>query len=74
MGVGSLTLAIPRGVGVRISKRAFLADFDSAGLIKQGNTYVSQGYDTAKRHLDLDVEAALGSFEVRWLDGRAAAL
>ncbi|HET9982306.1 MAG TPA: LiaF domain-containing protein [Longimicrobiales bacterium] len=74
MGVGSLTLAIPRGIGVRIDKRSFLADFEPAGLVKRGNTYFSPGYESAKRRLNLDIEAALGSLEVRWLDGRTAAL
>jgi hypothetical protein len=74
MGVGSLTLAIPRGIGVRIEKRSFLADFEPAGLVKRGNTYFSPGYESAKRRLNLDIEAALGSLEVRWLDGRTAAM
>lgn len=73
MGMGSLTLAIPRGVGVRIDKRSFLADFEPAGLVKRGNTYFSPGYESAKRRLNLDIQAALGSLEVRWLDGRPAA-
>ncbi|MBX6363602.1 MAG: hypothetical protein IRZ00_07020 [Gemmatimonadetes bacterium] len=74
MGMGSLTLAIPRGVGVRINERSFLADFEPAGLVKRGNTYFSPGYESATRRLNLDIQAALGSLEVRWLDGRPAAL
>lgn len=67
MGLGSLTLRIPRGVGVRVVKDTFLMSFDSQGLIKRGNAYYSEDWDEAKYRLNIAVDGALGSIDVRWL-------
>lgn len=68
MGLGSLTLALPRGLGVRIRKGGLLATFDSQGLIKRGEAFYSEDWDTAERKLSLNVDAALGTIKVVWLD------
>jgi len=69
MGLGALTLRIPRGVGVRVRKGGILAGFDSQGLIKRGDVYFSEDWDSAERKLTIDVDAALGSVRVAWVDG-----
>jgi hypothetical protein len=69
MGLGSLTLALPRGLGVHIRKGGLLASFDSQGLIKRGDAFYSQDWETAERKLSLSIDAALGSIKVVWLDG-----
>ncbi len=66
MGLGSLKLVVPRGVGLRIVKDGVLASIDGAGLEKRGNTYTSANFDAAARHLTLNVQAALGSIDVQW--------
>ena len=69
MGLGSLTLRVPRGAGVRVDKDGLLASFDSQGLIKRGDVYYSEGYDRAARRIHFNIDAALGSIRVVWIDG-----
>lgn len=68
MGVGSLTLRLPRSLGVRIVKDSFLASFDAPGMVKRGDAFYSAGYDQAARKLDLTIDAALGSIDIVWID------
>lgn len=72
MGMGAVTLVLPRGLGVRIDKETFLTSFDSEGLIKRGSSYYSEGWESAEHRLTLAVSAALGSIAVRWVDGTTA--
>jgi len=69
MGLGSLTLRVPRGLGLRVRKGGILAGFDSQGLIRRGDVYFSEDWDTAERKLTVDVDAALGNVRVTWVDG-----
>lgn len=68
MGLGSLTLRLPRGLGVRVRKAGILAGFDSQGLIKRGDVYLSENWEGAERRLTMDLDAALGSIRVVWVD------
>jgi hypothetical protein len=68
MGLGSLTLRVPRGVGVRVEKDGLLASFDSQGLVKRGDIFYSEGYDRAARRIDFNIDAALGSIRIEWVD------
>ncbi|MBW8838345.1 MAG: hypothetical protein JF602_00600 [Gemmatimonadetes bacterium] len=69
MAMGQLTLRLPRRLGVRVTMDRFLSSFDPAGMVRQGNTFTSPGYDRADRTLDLEVTAAVGGVRVEWLDG-----
>jgi len=68
MGLGSLTLRVPRSLGLRVHKEGLLASFDSQGLVKRGNTYYSENWEKASRTLSLDLQAALGTIKVVWVD------
>lgn len=68
MGLGALTLRLPVGLGVRVEKSGLLASFDSQRLTKRGNVYYSENWDDATYKLTLDVDAALGSIRVEWVD------
>jgi hypothetical protein len=68
MGLGSLTLRVPRGLGIRVRKQGILAGFDSQGLVKRGDVYFSENWDKAERRLTIELEAALGSIRVVWVD------
>jgi hypothetical protein len=68
MGLGALTLRVPRGVGVRVHKEGLLAGFDSQGLVKRGDAYFSEDWEGADRKLDINVDAALGSIRMAWVD------
>jgi hypothetical protein len=67
MGLGSLELRFPRGLGVELVKKAFLTSLDSEGLIKRGDAYYSPDWDEATHRVTVEVEAAFGSVEVVWL-------
>jgi hypothetical protein len=68
MGLGSLTLRLPAGLGVKVVKGGLLASFDSQRLTKRGDVYYSQDWETATHKLSLDIDAALGSIRVEWVD------
>ncbi len=68
MGLGSLVLRFPRGLGVRLEKDTFLTSLDSQGLVKRGDTYYSLDYDDAEYQITIDVDAAFGSIRVAWVD------
>ena len=70
MGLGSLTLRLPHGLGVSVHKSSVLASFDSQGLIKRGQVYYSEGFDKADRKLNINIDAALGSIKVLWVESR----
>ena len=68
MAVGELTLRLPRRLGIRIRLDKFLSSFEPAGLVRQGNTFVTPGYDRAERKVDIDVTTAVGGVRVEWGD------
>jgi hypothetical protein len=55
LGLGQLTIRLPRGVGVAIEVDRFLASFDRAGLEKAGSKYWSPDYDSATAKLHISV-------------------
>jgi hypothetical protein len=71
MGLGSLTLRVPRGLGVRVQKGGLLVGFDSQDLIKRGDSFYSENWESAAHQLTVDIEAAFGSIRIEWVgDGR----
>jgi hypothetical protein len=68
MGLGSLVLRFPRGLGVRFVKDTFLTSLDSEGLVKHGDAYYSLDYDDAEYQITVDVDAAFGSIRVAWVN------
>lgn len=67
MGLGSLELRIPEGLGVRLRKDSFLTSLDSEGLVKRGNAYYSLDWEDASRKVTIDLDAAFGSVNVVWI-------
>lgn len=67
MGLGSLELRVPEGLGVRLRKDSFLTSLDSEGLVKRGDVYESLDYDDANRKVTIDLDAAFGSVSVVWV-------
>ena len=68
MGLGSLVLRFPRGLGVRLEKDTFLTSLDSEGLVKRGDMYYSLDYDESEYQITVEVDAAFGSIRVAWVD------
>jgi len=67
MGLGSLELLIPEGLGIRLRKDSFLASLNSEGLIKRGDVYESPDFAEAEHRVVIDLDAAFGSIEVIWV-------
>lgn len=71
MGLGSLELAFPRGLGVRIERSTFLTSFDSQGLVRRGDAYFSENWNEAEHRVTIAIEAAFGSIKVGWFDSES---
>jgi hypothetical protein len=67
MGLGSLELRFPRGLGVQLVRSTFLTSLDSEGLVKRGNSYFSVDWEEAEHRVTVHVNAALGSINVVWV-------
>jgi hypothetical protein len=65
--VGSLTLRLPRSVGVRLTQRNKLFTDAPEGLLRDGDAFVSADYEHATRRLDVDVTTMLGGTSVEWI-------
>jgi hypothetical protein len=65
MGLGSLKLVVPEELGVRITKRGFLADLDAPGFERVDGGWQSPNWATAEHRFEVRIRAALGSIEVR---------
>jgi hypothetical protein len=68
MGIGSRKLRFPRGLGVRIHKDSFLSSFDHPGMVQRGDDWYSTNWDHATRKVTIDIDAAMGSIDVEWMD------
>ncbi len=69
MGLGSLVLRFPRGLGVRlVMEDTFFTSLDSEGLVKRGDTYESLDYDDVEYQITVDVDAAFGGVRVAWIN------
>lgn len=68
MGLGSLELRVPEGLGVQLRKDSFLTSLDSEGLVKRGDVYESLDFDDAERRVVIELDAAFGSVEVVWIN------
>ena len=72
MGLGSLRLDVPRGVGLRVQKTSMLARFEAPEMTRQGDVWVSSGYESARQHLNIAIDAAFGAIRVKWIAANAA--
>lgn len=68
IGIGSMTLRLPRGPGIRIRRNAFLSSFSAPGMERQGDSYYTANWADASTRLTIDVSAALGSIDIQWID------
>ena len=66
MGLGSLQLVFPEGLGVKLERKTFLTSVDTQGLVKRGEAYYSLDWETAEHRVTVRVEAAFVGVDVRW--------
>ena len=67
LGLGSVELLIPRGLGIRLIRDTFLTSLDAPGLIRRDGDYYSADWETAETQVTLEVEASFGSIDVVWI-------
>ncbi|MEX2583801.1 MAG: toast rack family protein [Gemmatimonadota bacterium] len=68
MGIGSVTLRLPRSHGIRLDRSSFLTSFTAPGLERRGESYYSANWGETSNQLTIDVSAAFGSIEIDWID------
>ena len=72
MGLGSLTILLPEGIGVRIQKEgSFISSFsiDEDGFEKvESNVYESENFGKAEGELIFDIEIGLGSVKIEYIN------
>jgi hypothetical protein len=64
MALGSARLRVPRDVGVQLEAKRFLASYERAGLVKRGDVWVSENWDTAPFKLRIRSQMTIGKFEL----------
>lgn len=64
MGLGSVQLRVPEGLGIKLERETFLTSLDADGLVERGDAYYSLDWEQATRHVTIHVEAAFGSIDV----------
>jgi len=64
MGIGELTIRVPREIGVRIERSSLLISLDAPGFEKTDRVYVTPNWESAEVRLDIVLQAAFGSVEV----------
>lgn len=68
VGVGEVTLRIPRSVGAEIRmNKGFFSDADLPEFREEGNTYFSENLERVDKVIRLRVQAGIGGVSVRWM-------
>ncbi len=67
IGLGTLLLRFPEGLGVAIDVDRFLASFENRGFVKQGSRYVSAGFEDARARVEIHLKAVFGDVKVEWV-------
>ncbi len=68
LGLGSVELRFPRGLGVRLIRDTFLTSLDAPGLVRRDGDYYSADWESADRRVTLEIEAKFGSIDVVWIE------
>ena len=68
VGVGGVTLRMPRDIGVRVeAEKHFLSGLHLEGFTHRDNYYYSENYDKAKYRVSVRVETGVGGFRITWV-------
>ncbi len=68
LAMGSLTLRLPRSVGVQISAERFLTRLDVEGLVREGNNWRTPDFAGAERKVSLELKASVSGMDIEWID------
>ena len=64
MGLGRLEIRIPIDVGIYLTRSTFLVPLEAPGLVREGEAYVSPGWEASPVKVYLDVDAAFGALSI----------
>ena len=64
VALGKLALHLPPDVGIRVEIRRVLAGFQHPGLVRRGNAFYSENWDSAKVRMRVRAETVFGAVEV----------
>ncbi len=68
VGVGGVTLKMPRDIGVRVeAEKHFLSGLHLDGFKKMDSYYYSESYDRAKIRTTVRVATGVGGFRITWI-------
>ncbi len=69
MGLGDLTVRLPRDLGVKLMvDKSFMTSLSIDSFEKNGNEYISPNYEKARYHLTLTIEAGIGDVTIKWIE------
>ena len=64
VALGKLALHLPEAVGIRVEIRRILAGFQHAGLVRRGDAFYSENWDSARVRMRVRAETVFGAVEV----------
>ncbi|MDH4258455.1 MAG: toast rack family protein [Candidatus Aminicenantes bacterium] len=64
-GIGSATIYLPEHIGVRARIDGGIGSIDAKGFKKRGEIYTNDAFGKADISIDIDVDAGIGSIELR---------
>jgi len=64
-GIGHASIDLPAEIGVRVRVEGGLGSVQSRGLIKEDHFYRNEAYGKTSVSIDLEVEAGIGSIDLR---------
>jgi len=69
LAMGTLTLQVPRGIGVRfVATERFLSRLSAEGLTRGGGAWGTPGYEAAAHHLSVMLTTNVAGVEVEWVE------
>jgi hypothetical protein len=60
----SLKLRLPEGIGLRFIGEDYSRYLDRIGLIEDNNGFITEGFDSSRTKVELDLDDRLSSFSV----------
>ena len=64
VALGKLAVHLPGEAGIRVDIRRVLAGFEHPGLVRRGNAFYSDNWESAKTRVRIRAETVLGAVEV----------
>lgn len=68
LGLGSLELRVPEGVGIRLTRSSFLSGLNAPFLERRGDAHYSSDWESADQQVRISVESALGNVRIVRVD------